>query len=401
LTTGPDEKRARFIRDDEFVHSESANPMNPQASGPRVFVGESRLMRELLFLVEGDKKAVVYFTQSAGELDIGERRELPPSMTAKALREYLGRNYLEVRPLKFDEEKPQVPDDASVVIVAEPREQLADAHVAALRKYMTEPHAGKKGKLIVVSGPQFAPPPGSEVKRTGLEGLLAEFGVRFEPRLLVHWGSNEIPDPFVFLAGFSLASTRPPARNPVALAMGEKTVFQSRLWREVGVLQVAPPLQAVPLLLTMNPGSDFSWLEDRRPTSSEFGQIVIQLRKDPEARKKKQPTDDPRSVAVAVSEGDTGRVMALGTGWLVSDEYAQRVRRAGGDQPESFDFMSGTVDWLRDRPPLTIQIQEKKYQTFKFPAKTDRFRGLWLPLLLSMILVTGVGASMWVIRRRV
>ena len=44
-------------------------PMTGQP-GTKTFVGESRLMRELLFLAEGDKKAVVYFTQSAGELEL-------------------------------------------------------------------------------------------------------------------------------------------------------------------------------------------------------------------------------------------------------------------------------------------------------------------------------------------
>ena len=162
LTVGEDEKRHSFIRDDEFTQTERGSPMNPQPPSES-FVGESRLLRELLFLVEGDKKAVVYFTQSAGELDIGDGPSDSP--TARVMKEYLTRNYLDVRPLKFEGPAPKVPDDAAVVIIAEPRFPIPAAHAAALSQYMTEPRGGKKGKLIVLAGAQFGPkekccPPG-------------------------------------------------------------------------------------------------------------------------------------------------------------------------------------------------------------------------------------------------
>ena len=58
-------------------------------------------MRELQFLGESEKKAVVYFTQQAGELSIEPPpgSEIGPESSATRLKAYLERNYLEVKPL--------------------------------------------------------------------------------------------------------------------------------------------------------------------------------------------------------------------------------------------------------------------------------------------------------------
>jgi hypothetical protein len=401
LTVGEDEKRHGFIRDDEFLQREGGgNPMAPQPP-TRSFVGESRLIKELLFLVEGDKKAVVYFTQGAGELSVdGERGEVRPAGSAQMLKEYLGRNYLDVRPLKFDREAPKVPDDAAVVVVAQPTEQLAEPNVAAIRQYMTEARAGKKGKLVVLAGAAFGPPPKSEARLTGLEGLLQEFDVRLDRRVLMNSTSRELPNPFAFVAGFGSAAVK--AKNPIALALGDKAQFLSVEWREVVPVNQKEPgfnpaYKTVPLLYALN--GEFTWAEERRPADKELETIIKDLldKRNGELRAVKSfRADAPRPVAVAASEGDAGRVVVVGNSYMVSDAYAQQL----GGEPLSFDLVSGCVDWLRDRPPLRIEIKAKKYQEFKFPVTTDRFRGIWLPLLLTVVVVAGLGTSVWVIRRR-
>ena len=63
---------------------------------------------------------------------------------------------------------PKVPDDAAVVVIADPRAAIPPEQVEALRKYMALPlPGGKKGKLIdttvkinrdgtfIVAGPAF------------------------------------------------------------------------------------------------------------------------------------------------------------------------------------------------------------------------------------------------------
>jgi hypothetical protein len=45
-------------------------------------------------------------------------------------------------------------------------------------------------------------------------------------------------------------------------------------------------------------------------------------------------------------------------------------------------------------------VEAKKYKTFALPATADENRGLWLPLLFALISVAGMGACVWMVRRR-
>ncbi len=395
LTTGPDEKRSSYIRADEFFRTQQPASRNEQ--GTRLFVGEGRLMRELLFLVESEK-AVVYFTQSAGELDIGAAggQQAEPTTTAHQLKEYLGRNNLDVRPLKFDLKEPKVPADAAVVIVAGPQRPLATAHVEAIRKYLAEPHGGKKGKLIVLAGAEFGPPPKNEVLLTGLEGLLAEYNVQLDQRVVIGIASRD-PDPYMATVGVTFSAVQ--ARNPVAMALGTKPQFPSVMWRQVGVARTSPAFRATPLLGTAD-RDRYTWLENHYLPPRELQQTINDLARNQAVRAAKQFTDDPRMVGVAVSEGqrteqgsDAGRMVVVGNSLFVSDAVAGRT------EPPGFALVSGSVDWLRERPQLGIAVENKKYAEFKFPATTDENRGLFLPLLLSITGVAGLGIGVWMVRR--
>src|SRR5262249_20644504 len=72
----------------------------------------------------------------------------------------------------------RVPDDAAIVVIAGPREPLPDYALKALREYMTPTDPAKKqGKLMVMLDTTLSPDK-SGLVRTGLEPLLAEFGVQ-------------------------------------------------------------------------------------------------------------------------------------------------------------------------------------------------------------------------------
>lgn len=392
VTVGEDEKRHSFIREDEFSHRDAASA--PGAEGGRSFVGEARLMRELLFLSESEKKAVVYFTQQAGELNLDPPQgdEVGPGASAARLKAYLERNYLEVRPLRFDPAAPKVPDDAAVVVVAEPTAPLSEAHVAALRQYMTEPRGTKKGKLVVLAGARFGAK--DRVLPTGLEGLLLEFNVRLGDRLVLSEFSRELELP-PEVAAVIFTPNAVKARNPVAMALGEKAVFLAQNWRPVApVPGGGPAYRALPLLMT-SPGR-VNWLEEEQPR--DIRRIGSELNASAAVRAAKGYLESPRPVGVAVSEGESGRVAVIGNGLIVSDAFARQGREV--TDPIAFDLVGGTVDWLRDRPALAIGVESKKYKTFALPPTADETRGLWFPLLFALMVVTGMGASVWVIRRR-
>lgn len=392
VTVGEDEKRHSFIRDDEFTQRDAASA--PGGESGRSFVGEARLMRELLFLSESEKKAVVYFTQQAGELNLDPPPgdEVGPGASAARLRAYLERNYLEVRALRFDPAAPKVPDDAAVVVVAEPTAPLSEAHVAALRQYMTEPRGTKKGKLVVLAGARFGAK--DRVLPTGLEALLLEFNVRLGDRLVLSEFSRELELP-PEVAAVIFTPNAVKARNPVAMALGEKAVFLAQNWRPVApVPGGGPAYRALPLLMT-SPGR-VNWLEEEQPR--DIRRIGSELNASAAVRAAKQFTESPRPVGVAVSEGESGRVAVIGNGLIVSDAFARQGREV--TDPIAFDLVGGTVDWLRDRPALAIGVESKKYKTFALPPTADETRGLWFPLLFALMVVTGMGASVWVIRRR-
>jgi len=356
------------------------------------------LIRELLFLAENKQKPIVYFTQSAGELDIsggGLGREDPPPPTASGakLKTFLEKNYLEIRPLKFDLTSPKVPEDAAVLIVAEPRAPLSEAVAEAIRRYMTAPLPdNKKGKLFVLAGARFGPD--GKVIKIGLEALLSEFKIRVENKYIV---SEELQNlgPDDTAAIFTPTAVR--AKNPVAVSLGEKAVFLAPGWRPVMAIGQgpdhpgAPGAKAIPLLATAIPGRH-TWLEEEKVTN--FNQTVAQLNSSVAVQKAKQLTDMPRSVAAVSSEGDVGRVAVIGNGRMVSDAFAVE-----SDAPITFDLVGGVIDWLRDRPTIS-QIENKKYKEYTFPAVSDETRILWLPLAIGLLAVGGLGAGVWVIRRK-
>lgn len=390
LTVGADGKRHSFLREDEFAQRDQRN-----REAGTAFVGEARLLKELLFLAENEQKAVVYFTQSSGELPlVAPAGDAARQGSVARLGEFLGRNNLEVRPLRFDPKDPKVPGDAAVVVVVEPRQPLPPDQVMALRRYMADPRpGGQKGKLIVLAGATFGEAPKREVLPTGIEPLLAEYGVRLDQRfVLCEPGRARDLPPQVAIAGFTQSAVN--ARNPIALALGKSASYPGSLWREVSAAPQGAAGGARPTTLLITEPGRVSWLEDRLPTNADYNRTLEELQRSQQARITKAYGDDARPVGVAVADGDAGRLVAIGNSDMVTDAAA-----TAGD-PSGFDLVGAAVDWLRDRPALSFDVQSKKYQEFKFPATADENRGLWLPLVVGVIAVLGLGSAVWVVRRR-
>jgi hypothetical protein len=400
LTIGQDEARHAFIPVDALIKDERVGAKTVEA-----FDGENQLMRELRFLADNEQKPVVYFTQSNGEMSIGGGGgEAALGASAGMLKEFLGKNYYDVRPLTFPAENPTVPADALVVVVAEPATPLGEAAVGALRKYMTTPQPdGRKGKLIVLAGAS----PGPEnkgVARTGLEGLLAEFNVRLGDKFVytfpIDGGDYRIA---------TSAFTRASEGNPVHQALVQVVrAVNMPLAREVGpaAANPNPAYRAVPLLVTISP----TWVEADRLVNPQ--QAVNELLQSAAVRKQKELSDTPRPTAVVVSEaapapsmpgmppppGGSGRVAVFGSSLIVADDVARRARTS----PVGFDMVAAAIDWLRDRPPLATGIESKKYEVYQFPAPDalDTTRLLFFPLGLTVLIVAGLGTALWVVRRR-
>ena len=61
--------------------------------------------------------------------------------------------------------------------------------------------------------------------------------------------------------------------------------------------------------------------------------------------------------------------------------------------------MGSTLDWVRDRPTVR-GIEQKPYTTYTLKPGYDNLRMFGLPVGLAVLIVTGFGVSVWVVRRK-
>ena len=380
LTTGEDEKRHAVIPAGEFsTEGENRQPL---------FQGEARLFKEVAFLADSEKKPVIYFTQGNKELDIGGGPDVQPSRSGARLKTYLEKNYLDVRPLTFPAEKPSVPADAEVVVVADPLSALPETAVAAIRAYMNNP--ARKGKLIVLVAAHAGPD--RKMIKTGLEPLLAEFNVQLGTKFIYHLPTQLFPYVERVLATFSRAAERNPILQAIA-KVSPSVIFG--LPRGVEPTKSNPTFTATDLLLS----DGRTWTEDERIVDIRaVVEPMLQSIPDQRARGVSSTT---RSLAVTITDGQTARAAVFGNSYFVSDEAFRQTRAETA--PLSFDLFGVTVDWLRERPSIAAAgIEAKSYTEYRFPqpASVDTMRILYLPLGLAFLTVLGLGAGVWVIRRR-
>jgi hypothetical protein len=375
LSTGEDEKRHKVIPNTEFVNEQ------------REFTGEARLFKEVAFLADSQTKPVVYFTQGRGELDITGNPDASPARSASRLKDYLEKNYIDIRPLNLPSEKPEIPADAAMVVIAEPLIPFPEAVVAALRKYMTDPN--KKGKLLFLAG--SAAGPDQKMVKTGLEPLLEELNVHLDDHFVYNLPIGENRSLFNVLVLFSRAAEQNPILQEIGKVSGQ---LDFRFPRVVEARSTNPTLTATPLLYMIGR----TWLEEQKP-SDPYAAIREIIQSDA-IRKQKQYSESPRPAAVIVSEGAIARAVVIGNSFLVSDENARQFN----GNPLTFDLFGLSVDWLRDKQTSAAiaDIEAKKYSEYTFPAPSsvDYTRLVWLPLGLALLTVVGLGAGVWVIRRR-
>ena len=330
LTFASDKKRFSFIPYMDFFSVERAQEMGSEPR--RMFIGEGRLIKELLFLADNKQRPKIYFTQSSGEMRLSAS-EIVPTRGLSSLQSYLEKNYLEVKPLVLETENPKVPDDCAILVVADPDRTMPKNQADAIQKYMNEPlPGGRKGKLVVLSGapipteknqnPKFTP--------TGLEGLLRGFNVGLEDKYIFMLARDRTVQPFEPTLRIAPEAVR--ANNPIA-KMFRANGFPSLFPREVRPLSSSPQFTALPLLTTASNG--LVWTESSLP-NKDFEQAAL----DAQNRGQLLAT---RPVGVVVSEGSSPRLAVFGDAIFLCDEFG------GERQGENalFDLFRASIDWLR------------------------------------------------------
>jgi hypothetical protein len=370
------------------------------------FKAEDAIAAAITNLEGGPKgKTIVYFTQGLGEPDVNDASAREVDKGLGVLRDRLAnRGGYDVRPLRFNPAAPKIPDDAGIVVVANPRPPIEPKFVSSLREYMVE-HKGKAVVLVdtpPIGGTETALPP------TGLEGFLAEFNVDVTPSFVlaeriedIGGGRASIENP----RQITVVSAEAALQSGNSLARGfsmEAFVFLTcRVVRPA--MPPRNPMFRAESLLTTKPGAAV-WAE----TDPQTNPITIIRRINGNAEERKKIlSPEPLPVAVAVSEagpppGMPGhpptaskpRLVVFGDATFVTNPLASP--RSG---TQNFSLFASTLDWLAERP-TSIGVEPRELSVYRLEPTANRARLVLLPGLLAVMAVMGLGLGVWVVRRR-
>jgi hypothetical protein len=396
--TDPD-VASEFIKFDELTNRQIS--MGADEKAHVEFKGENAFIGKLGLLTEGKSRPVVYVTQGNGELELNNSDPSRVDVGLGVLRDHLARTNYELKELKLDATTDKVPDDATIIVVARPTQPLPPAAVAALEKYVRGSD-GKKGKLMVLLDVVRSSEGG--MLQTGLEPLLAQFNVRVgNERVgsLQRSGAQRVP-----------AVANPQSDNSLLNKFREGPVWFSNV-RPVRPQPANPgtpggsPFNAEALFLA--PGQLGNWLESNLDTDMQAKAASLVAMDRRELTKQLAMEDVPLAVAVtesgpAPSSGDPHeamkprpqepRLLVFGDAtWASNREMASRGL---------FDLFTGGLAWLRERPDIGALADPKDRKAFLIKKDKDEvyWRLFFIPVGLITLGIIGLGAGVWVVRRR-
>jgi hypothetical protein len=390
--TKPNET-SQFLKAEELMD----NASGPGSDRSYVFKGENALLNALTSLTSGKSRAVVYFTQGNGELDLSDQDRTHFDAGLSVLQEELNKINYQAHPLNLGPKTTSIPEDADIVVLARPQEKLPDNVVKALRDYLqgTNRKDNKKGKLIVLFDVNVRK---GEMVPTGLEPLMAEYGVKV--------GNDRVMPLQV------VAVSNPQSSNPIARAF----ISQGRwtaLFRLYDGRTVAPANSATPparftaeTMIFNHPRMDV-WAET--DLKADPSALIRELKQDQQKLLNKI-SEQPLSLAVTVTEGKTPapipghefmakdgepRMVVFGDASWVSNSILLQAT------PDNFALFSSSLSWLAGRHDIGERIPTSTRNVYRLKvAPGDDWRLILLPGVLMMMGVFALGFGVWVVRRR-
>jgi ABC-type uncharacterized transport system involved in gliding motility auxiliary subunit len=164
------DRSKKLSRNDFFEQS-----FDPQSGGRGAakFKGEQALTNALIEVSE-EKKAKLYFLQGHGELDMEGRGQGDDHQCGDLTRQLRAKNY-DVQALNIiDRQQKDIPDDASIVVIAGPQKAFDPQEVGALETYLKN-----GGKLLAFIGETYKEDT-NEWRPLGIEPLLKKYNVEVE-----------------------------------------------------------------------------------------------------------------------------------------------------------------------------------------------------------------------------
>ncbi len=362
--------RFRYEMVDPYRSPERAKTYGVVAGGPRILLvaGDRKVpasgadeqgLTNALVKVTHSGSRKIYFTTGHGEPDA--RSDEPRGYGAFA-RGLAGEGY-EVATLSLLD-RADVPDDASVVVVAGARTAFLQAEAGALQRF-----AARGGHLGIFLEPDV---------EIGLDGLLKQYGIQADDDVVVD------PSPAAQLLGSPVSPiAQPSAAHAISRDLADTALVLPTARSLVGLTGAA--VVPIPLALTGRDAwgeTDLKGVFERGVARRDEGEKVGPL---PLAMAAEQAvTGDPR-------RSDHARLVVAGDGDFFSNKYLQ----IGANR----DFAMNAVGWLAEQEDrITIRPRSREASMVLLTdAQATALKFVTVDVLPVALL--GLGLAVWMIRR--
>jgi len=323
------------------------------------FVSETEILKGMLRLLNPGSD-VVYFIAGHGEKDIEQAGET--SMTrAKTTLE--SKNYT-VKPLNLLVDN-QIPEDASLIVIAGPLQPVSQDEVDLLKEYLTN-----GGSLIVMEDPTALTDFGDEADPLA-EMLATDWGITLNTDIVLDLNSTQ---PTTAAAAFY-------DTHPVTTNMNNLVSF----FPFTRSLSSAETMEGITLSALVQT-NERSWGEtDMQSLTTGGGEVGFD-----------EGIEIPGPLVLAFAGENTttgGRVVVFGTSLFAVDQIF--------DQYGNGDMFVNSVDWAAEQDEIAnITPKTTTERTFNPPTQLE-----WIAILLGSVLiipglVVAAGVSSWLQRRR-
>lgn len=344
----------------------------------KLFRLEEAALTNAILKVTRDVKKVVYFVTGHGEPELTDSERTGYSMAKQALEE---QNYV-VHDLVLARQQ-KVPDDAAVVIVAGPRQDLLEPEREALQAFLE-----RGGKLLLLLDPDTAP---SLITLAEQYGVMLHNDVVIETNALGRLVGGDYLMPVVMAYD----------QHPITKDLGNlMTMFP--VVRSVQVAQQLPESVSAQTLASTSPDSwaetDLQALQEGRSEFNEPGDrrgpisIAAVATIDTSSEAKATAEAPPPSEPDPGKDTAAARLVVFGDSEFANNSFFV--------SPGNGNLFLNTVSWLAEEGDL-IAIRPRPGQSSGPVILTEAQAPLvfWLPVVVLPLVVFTSGAMVFMQRR--
>lgn len=361
--TDPEREPAKALQ--AGVSSDGTLVVTSGSARKDIFANSEEQITSAILAVTRTEKPKIYFLTGHNELDPDNVDTKMGLSSVKALLEQ--ENYTVAKLSLVTVPGGKVPADARALIIVGPDKALTPSESQAIQEYVT----ARKGKLMLLLQPRI---------KTGLESLLATYGVSIGDNIVVDPGRNIQND-------FTVPAFNEFAQHPITKGL-ERTAVLLPLARSVSLKSPPQNVQATELMKT----TASSWAEKNLEENS-------LIRRDPA-----DPVG-PLSMAVALSISDQAakppspgsikqpeaRLIVVGNAMFAANWFSRLLGNG--------DFFLNGVAWLSESEDL-ISIRAKPITDRKLTLTGNQEKVVYgLSIYVMPLLMVLAGAFVWWRRR--